>query len=136
MKIDPSNTWRKVEERMKWETGPRRRRNLETLLAHMKAETAGDLDGLMATITTKREAHYHAYGTDDPVLNPRGREAVRAFYAAFVASGAVKLELDVDRLVVDDEVIVTEGLMKIAYPGSLLKLMGQAVPDVDAFYLF
>jgi hypothetical protein len=136
MRIDPSNTWRKVEERLKSETGPKRRRNLETILAHMKAETTGDLDGLMATITTKREPHYHAYGTTDPVLSPKGRDAVRQFYAAFVASGAVKLELDVDRLVVDEDVVVTEGLMKIAYPGKLLKLLGHAVPDADASYLF
>lgn len=136
MKIDPSNTWRKVEERLKRETSPRLRRNLETLLAHMKAETVGDLDGLMATITTQREPHYHAYGTDDPVLNPKGRDAVRHFYAAFVASGAVKLELDVDRLVVDEDCVITEGIMKIAYPGNLLKLMGHTVPDADASYLF
>jgi hypothetical protein len=136
MRIDPSNTWRKVEERLKHEKSPRLRRNLETVLAHMKAETVGDLDGLMATITTKREPHYHAYGTEDPVLNPKGRDAVRQFYAAFVASGAVKLELDVDRLVVDEACVITEGLMKMAYPGNLLKLMGHAVPDPDAFYLF
>jgi len=136
MKIDPSNTWRKVEERLKSEPDPKRRRNLETILAHMKAETVGDLDGLMATLTTRREPHYHAYGTDDPVLSPRGRDAVRQFYAAFVASGAVKLELDVDRLVVDDDCVVTEGWMKIAYPGKLLKWMGHAVPDPDASYLF
>ena len=136
MRIDPQNTWRKVEERLKHEQSPRLRRNLETVLAHMKAETVGDLDGLMATITTKREPQYHAYGTEDPVLNPKGRDAVRQFYAAFVASGAVTLELDVDRLVVDEHCIITEGLMKMAYPGNLLKLMGHAVPDVDAFYLF
>jgi hypothetical protein len=136
MKIDPSNTWRKVEERLKWEQHPKRRRNLETVLAHMKAETDGDLDGLMSTITTKREPHYHAYGTDDPVLNPKGRDAVRQFYAAFVASGAVKLELDVDRLVVDDDCVITEGVMKIAYPGNLLRLMGHAVADAGASYLF
>ncbi len=136
MKIDPNNTWRKVEERLKRERHPVLRRNLETVLAHMKAETIGDLEGLMATITTKREPHYHAYGTDDPVLNPKGRDAVRQFYAAFVASGAVKLELDVDRLVVDEDAVVTEGLMKIAYPGRLLKLMGHEVPEPDASYLF
>ena len=136
MKIDPNNTWRKVEERLKTETHPRRRRNLETILAHMKAEAAGDLDGLMTTITTRETPHYQAFGTDDPILSPRGRDAVRQFYAAFVASGAVKLELDVQRLVVDDDFVVTEGLMKIAYPGNLLRLMGHAVGDPDAFYLF
>jgi hypothetical protein len=136
MQIDPNNTWRKVEERLKRETDPRRRRNLETVLAHMKAEAAGDLDGLMATITTRETPHYHAYGAADPILSPRGRDAVRQFYAAFVASGAVKLELDVQRLVVDEEFVITEGLMKIAYPGNLLRLMGHAVDDAGAFYLF
>jgi hypothetical protein len=136
MRIDPNNTWRKVEERLKLETQPRRRRNLETVLAHMKAEAAGDLDGLMGTITTRKTPHYHAFGTDDPILSPRGRDAVRQFYAAFVASGAVKLELDVRRLIVDDDFVITEGLMKIAYPGNLLRLMGHAVDDPDAFYLF
>ena len=136
MHIDPSNTWRKVEERLRTEKDPKRRRNLETVLAHMKAEAAGDLDGLMATITTRETPHYHAYGTDDPVLSPRGREAVRQFYAAFVASGAVKLELDVERLVVDDGFVITEGVMKIAYPGALLRLMGHALDDAEASYLF
>ena len=53
-----------------------------------------------------------------------------------MASGAVKLELDVDRLVVDEDCVVTEGLMKIAYPGQLLQLMGHEVPEPDATYLF
>ena len=136
MKIDPNNTWRKVEERLKHETDPRRRRNLETVLAHMKAEAAGDLDGLMATLTHREVPQYYAYGTDDPILSPRGHDAVRQFYAAFVASGAVKLELDVQRLVVDEDVVITEGLMKIAYPGNLLRVMGHTIPDPDASYLF
>ena len=136
MQIDPNNTWRKVEQRLAREADPKRRRSLTTVLAHMKAEAAGDLDGLMATITTRETPHYHAYGTDDPVLSPRGRDAVRQFYAAFVASGAVKLELDVDRLAVDDDLVITEGLMKIAYPGALLRLMGHTVDDAEASYLF
>jgi hypothetical protein len=136
MQIDPSNTWRKVEARLAREADPKRRRNLETVLAHMKAEAAGDLDGLMATITKRETPHYHAYGAEDPMLSPRGRDAVRQFYTAFVASGAVKLELDVQRLVVDEDLVVTEGVMKIAYPGALLRLMGHAVDDADSSYLF
>jgi hypothetical protein len=136
VKIDPNNTWRKVEARLARETDPKRRRNLETVLAHMKAEAAGDLGGLMATLTTLETPHYHAYGTEDPLLSPRGHDAVRRFYTAFVASGAVKLELDVQRLAVDEDLVITEGLMKIAYPGALLRLMGHAVDDAEASYLF
>ena len=134
MKVDPNNTWRKVEERLKWEKDPKRRRNLETVLAHMKAEAAGDLDALMATVA--ENAHYHAYGTDDPIFSPRGKEEVRRFYAAYVASGAHRLEFDVDRLVVDDDCVLTEGTMRIAYPGNLLRFMGHEIDDPDAFYLY
>ncbi len=136
MHIDPNNTWRRVEERLKTERDPRRRRNLETVLAHMKAEAFGDLDGLMATITRTRTPSYHAYSSPEPIMSPQSVGAVRQFYAAFVMSGAVKLELDVDRLVVDDDAVVTEGVMKIAYPGKLLRLLGRNVDDPDAFYLF
>jgi hypothetical protein len=134
VKLDPTRTWRKVEERLAHETDARLRRNLETVLAHMKAEAAGDLDALLRTVAD--DASYHAYGTDEPSLSPQGKDAVRDFYAAFVGSGAFRLELDVDRLVVDRDCIVTEGLMRIAYPGAALLAMGHAVDDPDAFYLF
>jgi ketosteroid isomerase-like protein len=134
MRIDPTRTWRKVEERLARETDPRRRRNLETVLAHMKAEASGDLDALMATVA--EGAEYHAWGSPDPTFSPRGRAAVRAFYAAYVASGAHRLEFDVDRLVVDADCVLTEGTMRIAYPGTLLKMLGHVVDDPEAFYLY
>jgi hypothetical protein len=61
---------------------------------------------------------------------------VRGFYTAFIASGAHRLELDVDRLVVDEDCIVTEGVMRIAYPGAIVQLLGHEVDDPDAHYLF
>lgn len=132
--IDPRVTFRKVEERLETETDPVLRRNLETLLTHMKAETIGDIDGLLATLTDA--PHYHAYGSEDPGTSPEGRDGVRAFYERFIASGAGQLQLDIDRLVVDKECILTEGLMRIAYPGRTLQAMGIDVDDEDAYYLY
>jgi hypothetical protein len=100
----------------------------------MRAEAAPDLSALMATVA--ENACYHAWGTADPLYSPRGKAAVRAFYEAFIASGAHRLELDVDRLVVDDDCVVTEGVMRIAYPGAIVALLGHAVADPDAYYLF
>jgi hypothetical protein len=134
MRIDPSKTWRKVETRLAREKDPRLRRNLETVLAHMKAEAAPDLDALMATVA--ENASYNAFGAPDPLYSPQGKEAVRGFYTAFIASGAHRLELDVDRLVVDEDCIVTEGVMRIAYPGTIVQLLGHTVDDPDAHYLF
>ena len=48
------------------------RRNLETLLAHMKAEMAGDVDGLLVTLCD--DVHYHAYGAPRSAQQP-GRAA-------------------------------------------------------------
>jgi hypothetical protein len=132
--IDPRVTYRKVEERLETETDPVLRRNLETLLAHMKAEMAGDVDRLLATLSENPQ--YHAYGSDDPASSPVGRDGVRAFYDRFIASGAGQLQLDIDRLVVDKECILTEGLMRIAYPGRTLGAMGIDVDDPDAYYMY
>lgn len=134
MKIDPTKTWRLVEERLARETDPKRHRNLETVLAHMKAEANGDIEGLLATVAD--DAAYHAWASDDPLLSPRGKEEVRRFYSAYVASGADRLEFDVDRLLVDESGVFTEGVMRIAYPGYLLEMMGHEVDDAEAFYLY
>lgn len=123
-----------VEERLARERDPKRRRNLEVVLAHMKAEAACDLERLMATVSA--EPVYRAFGTPDPLYSPQGRDAVRNFYSAFVASGAHRLEFDMDRLLVDDDGVLTEGTMRIAYPGRILELLGHAVDDPDAFYLY
>jgi len=131
---DPTDTRARVEERLATETDPTRRRNLETLLAHMKAEAAGDLDGLLATLSD--DVAYHAYGSPDPAVSPVGKDAVRSFYTNFIASGASRLQLDVDRLVVDRHCILTEGVMRIAYPGRTLLAMGIEVDDPDASYLY
>jgi hypothetical protein len=132
--IDPRRTWAKVEERLGVETDPRLRANLETVLAHMRAEAVGDIDGLLATLSD--DVAYHAYGTSEPGLNPVGKPGVRRFYEAFVASGATRLQLDIDRLVVDRDCVLTEGVMRMAYPGRTLLARGIDVDDRDAFYLY
>jgi hypothetical protein len=132
--IDQAVTWRKVEERLATETDPVLRRNLETVLAHMKSEAAGDIDGLLDTLAD--DVHYHAYGAPDPLSSPVGKDGVRGFYERFVASGAGRLQLDIDRLVVDRDCILTEGVMRMAYPGRTLRAMGIDVDDPDAHYLY
>jgi hypothetical protein len=132
--IDPTRTWALVEERLSGETDPRRRHNLEVVLAHMKAEAAGDLDGLMATVS--EDAAYHAFGTTDPAVNPVGKAEVKTFYENFIASGATRLQLDVDRLIVDEHCILTEGLMRMAYPGRTLQARGASIDDPDGYYLY
>jgi hypothetical protein len=99
----------------------------------MHAEAVGDVDRLMATVA--EDAHYHFY--NGPAAGEfKGRAAVRRFYEMFTASGAEKLQHDIDRLVVDRDCILTEGLMRIAFPGRTLIARGIEVDDPDALYLY
>jgi hypothetical protein len=131
--IDQNLSWAAVEERLEVETDPVLRRNLQQLLVHMKAEAAGDLETLMSTVAP--DASYTAFGAP-PQNSPRGKAAVRKFYEDFIASGATRLQFAIDRLVVDRRCILTEGLMRIAYPGARLAAYGITVDDPDAFYLY
>lgn len=131
--IDQNLSWSVVEDRLAVETDPQLIRNLELLLLHMKAEASGDLDALMSTVS--EHAEYHAFGAP-PENSPIGKAAVRTFYENFIASGATRLQFAIDRLVVDRHCILTEGLMRIAYPGTRLASYGIAVDDPDAYYLY
>ena len=131
--IEQTRTWAAVEQRLATETDPTLRRNLELVLGHMKAEAAGDLDGLLVTLAD--DASYHAYGAP-PESSPTGKAGVRRFYEDFIASGATRLQLDIDRLIVDKHCILTEGVMRMAYPGSTLAARGIAVDDESAYYLY
>lgn len=131
--IDQHVTWRKVEDRLAHETDPLLRRNLELLLRHMKAEAALDMDTLMSTVSER--ARYQNF-VPAGAVGPVGKAGVRAFYEDFAASGAQKLQLDIDRLVVDRDCILTEGVMRMAYPGRTLRARGIDVDDLDADYLF
>jgi len=130
--IDQHRTWRKVEERLSTETDPVLRRNLELLLQHMQAEASLDMESLMATVS--EDARYDNFGGEQYTL--LGKAAVQKFYEDFAASGAHKLHFDLDRLVVDRHCILTEGVMRMAYPGRTLAYRGIEVDDPDAYYLF
>jgi hypothetical protein len=131
--IDQHRTWAKVEERLEVETDPQLRANLEMLLQHMKAEAALDMERLMATVSEDALYQNFAPGARYDLV---GKAAVQKFYEDFAASGAHRLHLDIDRLVVDRHCILTEGVMRMAYPGRTLVATGIDVDDPDAYYLF
>ena len=85
------------QERLAVETDSVLRRNLETILADMKSESAGDIDGLLDTLAD--DVHYHAYGAPDPLSSPEGKDGVRVTSGSWRRAPAV-LQLDIDRLVV------------------------------------
>ena len=137
MKLNPNNTWRLVQERMENEQDPKIRRNLELVLQHMKTEAQGDIEGVVATLSDQPRYVTHDVPGDE-AMNPSGsKDAVRAFYdMTIVQTGAHRLEFACDRVIADRESVMTEGLMRMAYPGRTLAAMGVEVDDPEAYYLY
>lgn len=130
--IDPSRTWAPLEKRLAATTDERHRAVLEVVIEHMKAEAEPSLDGVMATLSADPDYHFWMSGQD---VGPKTTEGVRDYYAAFMATRTNVLEFEVERLIVDDDCVVTEGNMKQLYPGSQTAILGIEVDDPDADYL-
>jgi hypothetical protein len=132
MDFDQAISWRGLEGRLARTDNPRHRKMLQTVIEHVKAESYGDVDGLMATLGDDPQYHFWNRGKD---WGPKGTDGVRAYYEAFVASGAGFFESDKVRIVVDDENVVTESVMRQLVPGRVAQERGYAVPDADAHYI-
>jgi hypothetical protein len=131
--IDPTKTYRLLEERIAKTTNPRHLLMLNRLLQHSMGEAKLDLDLVMSTLAAN--PRYIAWGAPAD-LSPVGREAVQAFYEeTIVKGGQFCLELDMDRIVVDDDTIVTEGNLRSLYYGADAAQRGFPVDDPAAFYL-
>jgi hypothetical protein len=130
--IDQSKTFKAMEERLARTTNPRHRAMLEKLLVHARGEAAPDLDMVMGTLG--KNPAYHSW-TAGPEMSPRGREAVLNFYIHNVVdAGRHVFEFDIDRMVVDDDTIITEGYMTMLYLGRDAIATGLPVNDPAAFY--
>ncbi len=134
-KVDPRKNWAALEARLKTETDPVIRRNLEMTIRHAKAEAAADFPALMATVADN--AAYTSYTDDDAAGNsPKGKDGVAAYYRMIVESGCHHIEHAVDRVVADRHAMTTEGNITMAYPTPILKAMGMDVSDASPYYLY
>ena len=124
-KIDPHRSWLPLAARAVHEPNPRRRGLLLKVRDHMESEIKGQLEPLMATLTA--DPIYHFWGNAPSVLE--GREAIRGFYSAMIARGGQQFEVVVDRIVVDDDAVITEGQVKQVYKGDALLAMGMKELD-------
>jgi len=130
--VDQSLSWRTVHERMARTDNPRHRRMLQTLADHLRAEEHQSLDELMATLVPEPQYHLWKTGAD---YGPKGAAGVRSFYTELVESKRGILEYAIERIVVDDDNIVTEGTIRAYQAGAIARGFGFNVPDVDATYL-
>ena len=130
-----ARSWQLLADRIGSETNPRAKANLELVARHVEHEVRGDIQALMATMTT---APTYAFLGATESVGPEGSEAVVAHYASLVATGKNRLEFEVTRVVADEATVVTEGVFRHAYTGQALldrRLADDGELDPTSWYL-
>jgi hypothetical protein len=130
--IDPYRTWQTLAQRLETEKNPLHRRQLEKIIHHMKGEARGDVDQILTTVAPN--ATYLSYDTPGGPRRFPGHAGIREFYHQLMSAVSVNLEFFVDRLVVDDYCVITEGATKSAVKGTTLLSQGIKVDDPNAYY--
>jgi hypothetical protein len=103
----------------------RHRRHLETVREHMYHEKMLNSDGVLGTLSAKSSYKLWVDGVD---LGPKGIDDIRRWYVDTNIRGhrTFVIEYDLERIVVDDDVVVTEGQMNVvvdaAYVSGVLGL--------------
>lgn len=132
--IDQSLTYKALGERLERTTNPKHKEMLQRLYQHARSEVEGDLEGVMATLGANPV--YRIWSMPGAATNPRGTEAVRDFYVNQIfGKGRHCLESQKDRIVVDDDCIITEGDVRTVRWGRDLLEEGVEVDDPDACYI-
>ncbi len=123
-KIDPWNSWSKLESAWREQPNERRATLVKAVRDHMEEEIRGRLDPLMDTLTTEPVYRFWSNGERNMVI--KGREAVRSFYCQMFAARDNQFEVLLDNLIVSDNYVVTEGIVKQVRTGSAIRTMGLA----------
>ncbi len=105
---------------------------LEIIVGHMKAEAELRLDGLLEGLVDEPRYHFWGSGRD---TGPKGLDAITTYYQALVDAKRGVLEYAIERIVVDDDTVVTEGFIRAYQPGRVAKDFGYDIDDVEAHYL-
>ncbi len=132
MEFDASLTWKSYLPHMHKAKTDRQRRQLDAVFAHAKGEVEADLGPVMDSLCP--DPQYHEYGVfaDRPGdTGPKGWDEVLANYNEMVASGTYVIESVKDRLLIDDEQIITDGRYRQILPARAAKDMGYVAEDDD-----
>ena len=130
--VDQTLSWRVIEERSARTENPRHRAMLNKVAEHLRAEASGDLEALLGTLGPSPEYHIWFDGRDE---GPKGLDGIRGFYNQLVEDKRGVLEFAIDRIVVDDGAVLTEGWLSAIQQGRICRKYGWVVDDDDAAYL-
>jgi hypothetical protein len=132
MKIDPQRSVTWLEKRIAEETNPRHRAIIENYKQHLLSEVTGKLDDIMATLVDEPVYHSYSPASLDGEAGPKNRAEVEAFYNGMFTTRTNVLERHVDRLIVTDDFLVSEGSIDQAYPGEALLARGRTTDSTGA----
>jgi len=120
---------------------PRLRQMIAVFSEHTGAEIDGDLDRVMATMNPDPIFFVHHPSGDS---GPKGWDAVKTMYADMFATRMNYMEMDYQRIVVDDDTVMVEFKQRKIIPGRMLtpgsswaavvEAAGETV-DPNAYYL-
>lgn len=133
-KMDLTRGYRAVEERLDRTQDARQRAMLECLRDHLLAEARADFELLLSTLAADPQYRFWVDGSGFGE-GPKGLAAVRAHYEMLYEEGRSLVDYDIDRIVVDDDTIVTEGWFDQVFPGTILRKRGVDVDDPEAAYI-
>jgi len=120
--FDPHASWLPLRERAANTDNPRHKKLLEEVANHMEAEINGRLEPLMATLTAQPVYHFWRVGLQNMVLE--GYDAVAGFYSNMFTTGGEQFHVVLDRIIVDDGGVITEGQVRQVYKSADLSAMG------------
>jgi hypothetical protein len=141
MKIDPQRSVAWLDQWIANEPNPRFRAIAENYKTHLMSEVTGDLDRIMGTLVDEPVYHFHVPATPMGESGPKNRAEVQAFYEGMFKARVNVLERHIDRFVVSDNCLVSDGYMDHVYPGEAVLARGETVDangepiDRDAYYL-
>ncbi|MEM7019880.1 MAG: nuclear transport factor 2 family protein [Pseudomonadota bacterium] len=130
-RVDSRNNWRLLDEMLASEKDAWRRTMLLALKEHMQAECGGNLEALLATMVDEPIFHNWTAIEDS---GPKGYAAVKEFYTGLIGSGSNRFEYHIQRIIIGDDTLVTEGTIRTPFSGAMLKTMGMDDVKEEAFY--
>jgi hypothetical protein len=114
--IDTEKMVRFMDARIAATRNERHKRNLQSVRDHMYYEKLLDPDSVMKTLSPKASYKLWVDGVDK---GPKGFEAIREWYVDqnIRRQRTFVIEYGLERVVVDDDVVVTEGQMNVVVEG-------------------
>ncbi|MBT3428435.1 MAG: SnoaL-like domain-containing protein [Gammaproteobacteria bacterium] len=129
--LDSRLNWQLIDSLLEDEQDPWRVQMLSQLKQHMQAECGGALEELMATMVPEPIFHNWSGTTDS---GAKGATALKAFYSGLISSGSNQFQYSIERIIIGDDTLVTEGKIQIPFTGEMLQAMGKADAKANCCY--